>query len=142
MNNLSIIISLVLCLILSIVARATSFGWVTVFSAIAVIPIFIVHGFLQIRITNRENGNNRAITTLSIISNVLFLLASIIIPDGNDATSGYSTFGFVKNSPEYFGTVAMISFGVAIYLSLMATYMSKKSHNKLSKRDAVTGAPS
>jgi len=117
------------------VARITNFGWVTIFTSVVVVPMFLVHAFLQKSITDRKCGHNKKIAKLSVMSNILFLLSSIIMPDGNDTGNSYVMFGLISNPPKGLDNIATFIFGLAMLLSLVAYFTSKSIHNTSMNRD-------
>jgi predicted transporter len=135
MTNRSITLSFYICILVSIIARLTNFGWGTIFTSVIVIPMFLIHAFLQKSITDRKCGNNKPIANLSVISNMLFLLSSILMPDGNDTGNQYAIFGLITNPPKSLDNVATIIFGLAMILSVFVYFISKYSHNKQINQD-------
>lgn len=117
-------------------------GWVTFMTSVVVVPIFIVHSAFQVSISVRVNGNNKKITIVSVVSNFLFVVASVLMPDGGDAVSGYSVFSLIKDSPDYFESVALAAFSLAIILSIQAFFMSVLLHKRLKVCESVEGTSS
>lgn len=117
-------------------------GWITFMTSIVVVPIFVVHSAFQIIISTRVNGNNKMITIISVASNFLFVVASVLMPDGGDAVSGYSVFSLIKDSPDYFESVAMAAFALAVFISILAFCMSILFHRRLKVRGSAEGTSS
>jgi len=62
---------------------------------------------------------------LALLSNVLFIAASVLIPDGNDAPGTYAIFGLVSNpSPVYeqLGIATFLAGSAASFLAFIIHY--------------------
>lgn len=80
-----------------VLIRFYTFGWATAGTAIIVAPILTLHITWHEKALRRVKAPNNKILMLSIISNSLFIIASLILPDVGSVGSSYAVLGTVDD---------------------------------------------
>jgi hypothetical protein len=115
--------------IISILLCAAGFvlnlGWNRCIFGIVLVPTLIVHSIIHFSLTRKRV---KAKTVLySCLSNLALILTFVLLPDGADSPETYAVFGLYKNPPEFFLTIAQVSFICSIVLTVMANRSERVS---------------
>jgi hypothetical protein len=118
------IISTILC----VAGYIFNMGWYRFLFGIILVPFLIIHYNLHFSLVRK--GVKAKTVLYSCLSNLALVLTLALLPDVSDAPGEYAGFGLYKNPPEFFWTIAQVSFICSIILTVMAKRSGRVSEPK------------